>query len=66
MSELNPIPELKGLTYEAAKALAKEHGYSVRARNVNGIPQVVTMDLRGDRINVAVQDDEVVQVYGVG
>ena len=41
------------MTSEKAAAFAASNGYSMRVGSVDGVPQMLTMDFRWDRINVS-------------
>jgi hypothetical protein len=56
---------LVGKSLDAATAEAKNYACTVRPVEIDGEPQAVTMDVRGDRINVVVENDQVVEVKGV-
>jgi hypothetical protein len=47
---------------EAAEAL----GWEVRAIRIDGEDQAMTLDLRPNRVNVAVEDGEVTEVLQIG
>jgi len=57
---------LVGLTLEEASKAAEGLGWEVRVSTLDGEPQVVTMDLRTNRVNVAVVDGVVTAVDSVG
>ena len=48
-----------------AEQVAESHGCTVRVAIVDGKRQVLTMDLRTNRINVAVRDGRIVRVLKV-
>jgi hypothetical protein len=58
--------ELVGLSEAAAEARAKQDGCTIRVVERDGEPLPATMDFSPDRVNVAVTDDEVTAVKGVG
>lgn len=47
---------------EAAKSL----GFDVRAAEIDGQPQALTMDYRTDRINVVLADGQVTAIFSIG
>ena len=51
--------DLDGLTLEEAQALAKSHGYTIRARVIDGSARIGTMDYRLNRINVSITNGKV-------
>lgn len=55
-----------GLTLDEAAALAAEAGLTVRAVLIDGVDQAITMDLRLDRLNVAVEAGLVTEILSVG
>jgi hypothetical protein len=56
--------EMIGLDLDAAKDLAAEHGCEVRVSERDGEGLLVTSDSRFDRVDVAVEGEEVIDVYG--
>lgn len=58
--------ELHGRSVEEAHEIAARHGCVLRVVERDGEDLVVTMDYRGDRINVAVKQERVVRVKGIG
>lgn len=58
--------ELVGLSETDAKARAKQDGCTVRVVERDGEPLPATMDFNPKRVNVAVTDDKVTAVQGVG
>lgn len=52
---------LLGMTEEAAQKSTEEAGYQFRVVSRDGKPLPTTMDLRTDRINVAIVDDQVTE-----
>ncbi|MBA2350022.1 MAG: hypothetical protein H0V81_17235 [Solirubrobacterales bacterium] len=57
---------LAGRTEAAAAARLNREGLGMRVTRRDGEALVVTMDLRCDRVNVAVEDGQVVRVVKVG
>lgn len=57
---------LKGKTLDAARAIAKPHGCSVRVVKKNGKSFFISADLRFDRINVFIEGEKrwIVRVHG--
>lgn len=55
-----------GMTIEAAREFFKEHGYTVRVSNKDGLATIGTRDYRTDRVNVATVDGIVTEIRGVG
>lgn len=53
-----------GLTVEEAQA--KYPTWRFRAKEVDGIPRVVTMDFRRDRVNIALKDGKIISVKSLG
>jgi hypothetical protein len=58
--------ELVGMSLADAEDAARQHGCSVRVTERDGEQLPATLDLQPDRIGVAVTDDEVVAITGVG
>jgi hypothetical protein len=58
--------ELVGLELSEAESLAQENGCEVRVVERDGEPLPTTLDLIENRINVAVEDGEVVRIDGLG
>lgn len=74
---LEALRPIVGLTPEAAGAWLKEHQVSVGERpetpilivrpiRIDGQDQVVTMDLRNDRVNVVVEQGVISAIEGIG
>ena len=57
---------LVGLTEDEAAEAAEALGWEVRVANLDGEDQALTMDLRPNRVNVAVEDGEVTEVLDIG
>lgn len=55
-----------GLSVACATEKIHAVGGKLRVVRVNGVTQVVTRDLRSDRLNVEVEQDLVVRVKGIG
>lgn len=59
--------DIIGLTIDEALPLVQSRGInSIRATMVDGQPQIVTMELRGDRLNVATDSGKITSVSKVG
>lgn len=50
-----------GLTYEKAKELCGEKGMRIRILSNDGVENIVTRDLRNDRVNVRLEKGVVVK-----
>jgi hypothetical protein len=59
-------PVLVGLTEDEATEAAEALGWEVRVIRIDGEDQAMTMDLRPNRVNVAVEDGEVTEVLQIG
>ena len=59
-------PVLVGLTEDEATEAAEALDWEIRVTNIDGEDQAVTMDLRPNRVNVAVVDGEVTEVLNIG
>ena len=59
-------PVLVGLTEDEAAAAAEALDWVLRVTRIDGEDQVVTMDLRENRVNVEVTDGEVTAVLQIG
>jgi hypothetical protein len=59
-------PVLVGLTEQEAAAAAEALDWELRVTRIDGEDQVVTLDLRENRVNVAVVDGEVTEVLDIG
>ena len=57
---------LVGLPLDEATKVAEELGWEVRVSTLDGVSQALTMDLRSNRVNVAVADGVVTGVDSVG
>ncbi|MDP2293233.1 MAG: hypothetical protein Q8M22_18775 [Actinomycetota bacterium] len=57
---------LVGLSLDEATKVAEENGWSVRVSTLDGEGQVVTDDLRPNRVNVAVTDGVVTGIDSIG
>lgn len=65
--DLDEVTEtLVGMTVEDAEALAEENDWIIRQLKIDGEDQMATMDLRDNRINVAVEDGVITEVLGGG
>ncbi len=51
-----------GLTVKSAQALAKKNNLPSRVVEIDGKPQIVTMDMRPERFNFAIKDGKVIRV----
>jgi len=58
--------KLVGLTLDEATKVADELGWTIRVTTLDGEPQVVTWDLRTDRVNLSVTNGVVTAVDNVG
>ncbi len=56
---------LIGFNLAQAESEAKQFDCTVRPVEVDGEPQVTTMDLRQDRVNVVIESDEITAIKGV-
>jgi hypothetical protein len=56
--------EWVGLPLKDAIEKAKNDGFTHRIVEENGVPYMVTMDLKGDRINFRVSNNKVTAAYG--
>jgi hypothetical protein len=67
---LFPIEEIStvivGACFDDAVAFAANNGVTVRAIEIDGVPQAVTADLRTDRLNVPVNDGVITAVGEIG
>jgi len=58
--------DLIGQTLKAASDFVADFGYILRVIQKNGSPCVLTRDYRLDRINVAIENDEITKVFNIG
>lgn len=58
------LTEIIGEDFDDAEEWATENGNTLRPIVIDGEPLAVTLDYREERINVAVEDDEVVAYCG--
>lgn len=49
-----------------AERAAAEQGCEIRVAVIDGEPQALTEDFRPDRVNVAIEDDEVTEIVSIG
>jgi hypothetical protein len=56
--------EYVGKTLEQATKYANDGGFIIRIVEENGVPKMLDMSNRGDRVNFRVRDGKVVDVYG--
>jgi hypothetical protein len=65
---MDDFADLIGLTFEAAEEAltGRGRGLSLRATQVDGDGVGMTMDIRMDRVNVALVNDVVTEVFGIG
>jgi len=54
------VVNLVGKSYSEAESLCKEHKIALRIRSRNGVSYMGTCDYRVDRINVDVDDNQIV------
>lgn len=52
-----------GLTREQAVRRAELEHRSIRVSSLDGVPFMLTMDWRPDRVNVQIENDKVVNAY---
>ena len=60
MSDVND--RLIGLSVEDARALCASMGLQLRVTREDGEPQLITMDLRRNRVNVHVVDGRIAEI----
>jgi hypothetical protein len=65
-AEAAAVEDVVGMEVDAAESTLTELGYQMRIVRLDGEDLAVTMDYREDRVNVAVEDDVVVAVEGIG
>lgn len=64
---LQALPDVKGKTLVEATNMLANYGIStVRPTIVNGIPQIVTQDMRADRLNVSTDKGLISHVGRIG
>lgn len=56
--------DYRGKTLEEATKYAKSGGFITRIVETNGVPLMIDMSVRGDRINFRVSGDIVVAAFG--
>jgi hypothetical protein len=56
--------EYVGKTLEQATKYANDGGFITRIVEENGVPKMLDMSNRGDRVNFRVRDGKIVDVYG--
>lgn len=57
---------LVGLKEKKAKKLSNKAGWHLRVTIRDGYPIVITRDYRVDRINISVENEIVIEVFGIG
>lgn len=57
--------QIVGKTTQEANDILKDSKLFIRIREENGIPSFVTMEERGDRVDVKVVDDRITEVIGI-
>lgn len=62
---INP-DETIGMTVERAAEWFEQYGYSMRITRKNGKRVITSNDFRTDRINVAIENNKIVEVLSVG
>jgi hypothetical protein len=65
MNYENIAEEIIGLPIKEAAKIVKEHGYTFRVANSNGI-SFLTTDTNPNRINVRVDKNEITEVLSIG
>lgn len=67
MSDAETFNDIIGLGIMDATPKVKDRGIDrIRAKMVDGKAQIVTMDIRSDRLNVATKGGQIVSIIGVG
>jgi hypothetical protein len=56
--------EYVGKTYQEARQYAIDGGFTTRIVEENGVSYMLTMDVKGDRLNFRIKNDIVIDVYG--
>lgn len=56
--------EYVGKTYEEAKKYAEEGNFITRVVEIDGIPQMIEVDVKQNRLNFRVNRDRVTDVFG--
>jgi len=56
--------EYVGKTYKEARQYAIDGGFTTRIVEENGVSYMLTMDVKGDRLNFRIKNDIVIDVYG--
>jgi hypothetical protein len=65
--EADVLNSVVGKTMEQAAAILRPHGIqTIRARWVDGQPQIGTSDMRTNRLNVSLQGGIIDRVSGIG
>ena len=65
--KIEDLPDVKGQTLEQAEATLKPHGINrVRPTSIDGKAIAGTMDLRPDRLNVAIKDGVISSMGSIG
>jgi len=59
------LDQLKGKTIDEAKKLKKFENYSFRVLEENGKALMVSTDMKKNRINVIINNKEIVNVVGI-
>ena len=60
------LPKIIGLHLDEARMISYETGFSIRVMKMDGEHLIGTCDYRTDRINVAVDRNEVTAILNVG
>jgi hypothetical protein len=63
---MDDFEDLVGLTVEAAEENLSTKGFVLRVTEEDGRSGAITMDIRDDRLNVAVVDGKISQIFGIG
>jgi hypothetical protein len=56
---------LIGMNSEVARIELESEGLTMRAVYVNGVPRLLTQDIRNDRVNVSIKDGTIVDIDGI-
>jgi len=66
MTPAQIAPQIVGLKIEEAHTISQEAGFTIRVMREDGESRVGTCDYRLNRINVATQQGEIIEILNVG
>ena len=63
---MTDIQKIIGMSREEAQKTLQANGLTLRCQNLNGQSLIGTCDYRTDRVNVAIRENKITKVIGIG